>query len=617
MPSFHQILVELRNALGFQGNNGGLCAGYAESASVAFLIGDYDAFKARCHYIEKKYARWLSWLGSHQQNLSFFSDKKAKRKKLIEVLAFMNQIELYMFPDKYRHLFGGYVNQKDVQAIESINYSHALKAKGGRGLIGRFCGHYTPKKTMDYVAFLKEFAKDAPCNFTMSLSSGNHSISLCYDVSSTTWIVNDANQPDVNALSVDDSFALCIFIAIGFLLVMSISFSTRIYSLCNDAEMMEAHFVNFKNTESFKKISEISLSDLDDISNQAGLISIAAGEGDVEILKKVSSLSEGDDERQRRYFNQATINGATLVFIAAENSHIEVLRFLSELKDSDSNRLVDFNQATIDGMTPAYVAAQDGHVEGLRFFSELKDSDGNLLVDFNQATIDGAAPAHIAAQEAHIEVLRFLSELKDSDSNQLVDFNQATNKGATPALIAAQKDHVKVLRFFSELKDLDGNLLVDFNQATNQGVTPAFIAAQEAHIEALRFLSELKDSVGRLLVDFSKARTDGTTPAYIAAKQGHVKVLHLLAELKDSAGKPLVNFNQANARGVTLLICAVSFGHYECVKLLLELGVESSPRFQNQTALEIAQHRNHQLIVDLLSAHEASLRQTPSLCSLM
>jgi len=55
MLSLHNILIQLRNNLGYIKEDEGVCVLYAETAMDAFLLGEYGAFKTRCDYIKNNH----------------------------------------------------------------------------------------------------------------------------------------------------------------------------------------------------------------------------------------------------------------------------------------------------------------------------------------------------------------------------------------------------------------------------------------------------------------------------------------------------------------------------------------------------------------------------------
>ena len=125
---------------------------------------------------------------------------------------------------------------------------------------------------------------------------------------------------------------------------------------------------------------------------------------------------------------------------------------------------------------------------------------------------------------------------------------------------------------------------------TQYNLTPLGRAAEKGHQGVVKLLLERQD------INPNTADTKyGRTPLLWAAGHGHERVVRLLLKRGD------INPNAADTEhSLTPLLWAVERGHEGVVKLLLE-HADLDPDLPGQTALEVAESREHAGIVNLIS----------------
>ena len=130
-----------------------------------------------------------------------------------------------------------------------------------------------------------------------------------------------------------------------------------------------------------------------------------------------------------------------------------------------------------------------------------------------------------------------------------------------------------------------------------RGTTPLHTALLQGHsVEEVRVLLRAGEA------NVNQAMETGDTPLYIAAHEGHLDAVVVLVDAGASV-------DQAADSGATPLIMAAYNGHLEVVRALVEAGADKSVRTLRGTALEFAQKKGHQAIVDLLNGESQRPRR--------
>ncbi len=174
--------------------------------------------------------------------------------------------------------------------------------------------------------------------------------------------------------------------------------------------------------------------------------------------------------------------------------------------------------------------------------------------------------------------LKQVQELLDKGA----DVNAMDRHGRTSLDVAVRKSHVAVVKV---LIDRDARHSWDIYRTL-------FWVINGGKFEIARLLLEGADVNGKL-------RPEIEPPLLFAARNGEVELGRLLLETGADA----------NARmddDLTLLMWVAITGDLGAVKVLLELGADANAKTPNGwTAKQLADHKGHKEIVELLIAHGA------------
>ncbi|KAK8895648.1 hypothetical protein M9Y10_024118 [Tritrichomonas musculus] len=229
------------------------------------------------------------------------------------------------------------------------------------------------------------------------------------------------------------------------------------------------------------------------------------------------------------------------------------------------------------------------------------------------------------------------------------DINLSPRNGLPPLIQSVFESRVDVVRFLLFTKDINVNI------TTHEGYSPLISAAMYGNLSIVKLLCEVKKDE----IDFSKSTTDGSTALMIACSYGWLSIVQYLTSLKKSPKTDNVNgkdedinsnnnnsqndlpnkddnktsndndndiknedhnddskeadefvfdINHTNKRGQSSFLFACMKGHIEIVKFLA-----SFPNIKMvQNGLypdQIAEHFNHQNVVDFLNINSLYLKQ--------
>ena len=518
MPSFHDILIQLRDGYGFAGGETarGLCAFYAEKGIDAFLVGEYQTtFKKRYRYIKSHYTAWPSLFHkakeasrslSQQPGTALLKDKDFD--KIFDVAAFLEQGELYQNPSNYSDVFGQSLTQLRAQEISVYAQSEGLEKCGGRVCLASFFGIYSPEELLDYVALMNNFAKTGASDFALSLLNDRHRIALCYSHAKQGWWIININEPLLPIVSapIDDNFDsdLASELYLAFYVppppIEHCGFVTHLYTTGSQQQSMQVHVDQLMASDRFNllhRITPIRANQID--ANGATLALLASMMDDSVVCKEIVKIGALES------FNQPTKQyGATPILMAAKNGHAATVQALVEAKTLEGEFVVDLNHASEDGVTAAHFAAREGYTTILKILVDAKTWDGKAAANFNMADKNGQTPIFLAAYGGHAEALQVLVDAKTSDGKAAVNVNvSSTKSGSTPLLIAASKGHLDALRVLIGVKMPDGKTATDLNQPNKGGFSPLQLAAFNGHYGIVSLLIKAGADIGHLCDGFS------------------------------------------------------------------------------------------------------------------
>ena len=300
-------------------------------------------------------------------------------------------------------------------------------------------------------------------------------------------------------------------------------------------------------------------------------------------------------------------NAATPLHYASSKGHTMVLEQLLSLPSAD------FNCKDKKGMTMLHHASLNGHTMVIARLIR------HSSVDINCQDVDTATPLHYAASNGQWETASFL--LKHSEpmkdgcciSSDVLPTSLSFTKedllhrlfkrpdfggpnkllpGLKTVLhVAAEKGDCEVIEVLLAYPDIDVNV------PERNGLTPLMTAAKYGKLEALRLLLQRKD------IDVNVSDQFDRTPMMAAARNGKLEVVRMLLQHKD------IDVNVPGRSRLTPLMTAAKHGKMEAVKLLLQhkdIDVnQNTGAYWKYTALQYAESRKHNEIVDLLLAHGA------------
>jgi hypothetical protein len=282
-----------------------------------------------------------------------------------------------------------------------------------------FIGVYSSAELISYLHLLSQYFSSLP--FELSLSSGSHSVSLCFCPTKKEWLYFDTKGYSIGVFKADDDAK-----KLAETLNKSLHgnpetiFCTRIKCIASLKNQLLEKLSELKMDVEWGEIHQLFLFKVQS-KNRDGIsaLYIAAQEGNLEVVKILLDygvLAEVNQDRR---------NIATPLYMAAQNGHSEVVKILLA-----SGAAV--NQATLNGVTPLVVAAQEGHLEVIKILL----ASGAAV---NQARrVDGVTPLFMAAQNGHLEVVYVLLA-------HGADVNQADKYGVNPLGIAILKGNLEMV----------------------------------------------------------------------------------------------------------------------------------------------------------------------------
>ncbi len=459
-PNLHDKIIDLMKELNYPSNADGVCAGIGMMGVHAFAINDIQSFNKRIRLIASyTLPDLVAAIRDVKAELATDSQRTTPPKKLhlseheqdmIDVLAFLEGIELCQNPDRHQDFF----NFPSRQTISSSIASPQLASQGGLHAVMSWLGIYNRNNKIDelhaYFELLHEIASSIEKSFTVTLDGTSHLIALHYDAPEAAWYLLDANQlpirPCKTSLADEVQTALLEHGRI-------ITFETTLYLPANATDTAEKLKNAIQLSSLFSSLHAITETKARYQSSQGVTLAfMAARNGYTDVI--MALCATGVD------INQSMNDGEAPFYIAAQNGHANVITVLLAAG-------ADVNQPMNDGATPLYIAAQNGHAA---MIAALLKAGANV----NQPKKDGATPLFIAAQSGHASII---TTLHTAGAN----INQPMNDGVTPAVIAVDRNHVSALIALEQAgADLihlrfRGKTLLQFAEANNATDCAAFL----------------------------------------------------------------------------------------------------------------------------------------------
>lgn len=161
----------------------------------------------------------------------------------------------------------------------------------------------------------------------------------------------------------------------------------------------------------------IAIQEVSDQSANAKRVSIAALQGDTQLLAKLIAAGVP--------LNVA-VNGVPAVHLAAQYNRLKIIEQLGQAG-------ADLSAQNYKSETPAHIAAQKGNLKLMQ-----------LLVSFNAnltaTTYMDVTPLHLAVQYGHLDIIQLLQAVH-------INLNESDSKRKSPLLVAAQYGQSEVVEF--------------------------------------------------------------------------------------------------------------------------------------------------------------------------
>lgn len=616
-------LIGAMQNLGYPADQRGVCHGVAMMSVLGFLSEGRAGLEKQNNRIYD-----IMQLSTYQQ------------KNSPDIRAYFDGIEIIQQPHLHREWFNhDQVYQQSTIKSASLVTPHQLESKGGMTLISKWPGIYTYTELTNIFTALEDTLKQTPnLDVALCLSSYKHTISLCYDSKTQSWNITDLAVNLMITGTIVSHLSRCSMAQLALRVIYSLegvsfkeapdkhcAFETIVYTDKEHEETTRQMIYTFKKTDSFIQAHHIdekrALYRTGDYSGGAGLISIAAFHGHVDVIKKLLTV-KGDINMPTKDAEEKALDTAALY------GHYEVIELL--LTDVSAN----INARNTIGLTPIQTAATEGHLEIVTLLHAqgailgCEDNNGfttlmhavtsgniklvefllekgenpnavdkagvniihiaagighfNLVDTFIKSginpcaiTLDGSTSMHYAVQSGNLNIMKLLK-------NSGVSLDSKNNHGNTPLHIASENSLMGVLNY---LLDNCANI----NTANNNGSTPLLIAASEGHADAVECL--LYRNANLKLKD-----KNGYIPLNHAIYRGYSSIVNLLIDNEHD-----LDINIVSHEGETLLHDAVLSGNINLVKLVLLKGARVNVTYKtNKTPLFEAVSNHHLDITKLL-----------------
>ncbi|STX28546.1 ankyrin repeat-containing protein [Legionella beliardensis] len=559
MPKLtHDDLIEVGTCLGYKSFEDGLCYGFSCMLAQAVLAQDTENFLNRLHLIasyKPDFQRLKNDIQSARKKVKNKEELDTETQNLLDILAFFDGIELYLYPEEHTELFsdGAYINQEKITAIYPHVKSKALEKTELIILLNKPYA-FDEADLTSYLNDLATILKQTDSSFPILLGSGAHNVYLSYSKARDTWIYVDTNnfalddkqdyfqELKLNEL-VDSIFASLSMNS------SSVIFNTTLLASSNQkTESLKKSLATFDANYPIKS-KQANMLDGDDV----GLLFLACQKGNLNAVQTLLN-EKGID------INQAEESKKTPLYIACQNGYLDIVQALL------SKENININQVDEDNTTPLHIACENGYLTIVEELLKKKEA-----IDVNLENNDDVTPLYIACQNGHLAVVEALLGQKG------IKINKAEKSHTTPLYSACENGHLAIVQ---ALLRQEG---IKINKANKDGATPLYIACQQGHTAIVELLLNQEG------IEINQAERSGTTPLYVACQQGKTEVVKLLLarqqEIEIDSKGGLAQYTPLQ------IACASSLTKGKPALFQLLLDNKASVTYRNkldQTALDIA-----------------------------
>lgn len=216
LMSIHVSMINLLISLGYT-RTPGCCHGFSLRWLEACLLGEEHVFKERIEAIDNAGYSLIHWINAainkKGQNLT------ENDYKFLDILSFLDGLELYQSPHRHFSTFNTPLTQDDVDIISHVASSVDILSRGGLARVYSEPGIYTKNEIKDYLDGLGLVIENAcvPSKEPLGivLSSHNHTIALTY-TPGKGWDFMDINQYPSKSFQINETNVLAEHIMMGF-----------------------------------------------------------------------------------------------------------------------------------------------------------------------------------------------------------------------------------------------------------------------------------------------------------------------------------------------------------------------------------------------------------------
>lgn len=505
--------------------------------------------------------------------------------KLLQVLPFYNEIQLFLHACYLKHLFpkGEEASFQNLQTVFDFLYPEAKedKAKPGITRIKQFSGCYSVKELTSYFKALVEAINmhqidNQDLRISLLLTSRNHAIHVGFNSKSGLWRMMNANQLPAKKEQTTQFETMSKHVLAAF-------FDIEPDQITNDIQDYR-----FQNIESMNAIFSTEVFVHNQCTKEAQLIIDSW-------MHHMADLHHVDHDKAGR-FDSYNTNWLNIAIISGD---VEKAKQLVQTG-------VNIDAPDCFGCTPLINAASIGSLE-------IVEALLAQHVSIDAQNKEGYTPLHMAICNGNHEVIftlmsksaSFKSDNTDFPVSLLaiergdlvtankcfdqgIDVNWTNSNGDSLLLIAAQHGHKDIVTLL-----LNRGANVAYQNPYGENVL--FVAAKFGHTDIVKLLLD-----HGMLVDESNLYKE--SPLFIAAENGHLSVVNVLLSHK-------ANVDQPDDRDMSPLFMAAANGHLEVAASLLAYGADPDYFANNaSTPLCFAAQNGHLPIMNLLINSRASFK---------
>jgi len=536
MTKFHKRLVQIHKRLGYKQDADGLCKLYFEKALDAFLIGEYNLFYRRTHFLHKKHRSFVQLLEEAKDKAKHLSTADVQGlfetdktfKQVLESAAFIDQGDLYMHPFNHSKIFNEKLYQHQSDKISFFAQSKTLEMLGGRSELLSFCGTYDLLQLCKFLIQLNQLALNFKKDFAIRFESINHVCGIFYNHHCKNWYYINVNNPNCKPfilLTNDELIRLALAIqrALGDKQSSQLTstFETTIITIPQNRDGLYQNITVMTQTDKFQNLHSLSEKNLQHLmisgSNLAAIL--AKDEGYIDGLKELLSLRDESG-------NLISINLDLAFESASQNGNLQVIKLLME-----SEKINGFARINLNNPRILMLAAIAGQTEIIKFLIDAKNPVGDFIFDLNQVNGFGCNALYSAIDHKYFDIVKLLVDAKDNSGQPRVNLNNIReSNGRTLLYDAVLSKDINIVSCLINARTFDGRLRVNLNQPDKQGTPPIFLAAFLGQLEILKILLNVNIEFAEDKPNPLQTNCQGYIPFQAAVNGGHLECAKLLAQ---------------------------------------------------------------------------------------